>query len=1550
MIGNTRSSVNPSLRVHTTTPNFVREHTMSTAPTIDRFFELAEHLASDFSLLKGVSQSNRDRQKQEVELALEGLVAHRTIEETTTRLKNLDVDAYIRETVEPSEQKNRTGFKSILKQLKLKIVDEISFGPLLCVEAEFDFHGCQRRLCLLGQERNTKNGVWGPEHHRKAIDIVRKYERYAVPVITFIDTPGADAGELANADNQAHSISHFIAEMANLNVPSVGIILGNGYSGGAIPLATTNIILSVRDGVFNTIQPKGLAAIARSFDLSWQECAKYVGVSAYELYQQDFVDGVIDYVPGEKGAQLENLRKAIVSAVIAIENRAVAFVKETDGVVDHYQASLNRYINPSEKLKVLENLSALSLTHYPTEYFSVFGITYRYLRYLSLRGRIQSTSSVNYSRSTNLTTPKGDLSKRVKEELANAFVSWLENPLHIRYDDLLSKSYKTYLDRKEHAGAQRGRLSKLVLGDPGENFEKAQRTIYLTYGFYLHNLWKAGSQNNFIALIKNLASTPAASKASETSEMTVLDVMTLPDFREGMIQECQNFIVFDLVYDQIITDLRPIAAEAKATNTFSKQSFQTLLESAIQAATTKLKAMIGEEVVVEIFFEDNFYAWLNTLLRHPQMKDFIRPVQEWKKIQYPRISEPLFAIVTFLFEKLLSQYCEAEREGRSYDGRIKLRDIGMKDFWNRLDTAYNDLLIQDVLLQDKRSKKCRFEPIISEFFTDFRELDSDLMTADPANFPGFRLSIEKALDNGVKPCGVITGLAKLKKEGNHPATRVGVLVSNLDFQAGAFDMASAQKFCNLLLQCARRKLPVVAFVSSGGMQTKEGAGSLFSMAIVNDRITRFVRDNELPIICFGFGDCTGGAQASFVTHPLVQTYYFSGTNMPFAGQIVVPSYLPSTATLSNYLLRTPGAMQGLVKHPFNKDLDQQLSAIDPAIPEPAESVMDVCQRVFNGLYLPEAAAAATEAETLVDERALLKPVKRTLIHARGCTAAKLIKIAQQEDIEVVLVQSDPDMDSSVAGQLTEKDTLVCIGGNTPDESYLNAKSVLRIAEQEKVDSLHPGIGFLSENADFALLCRNRGINFIGPWYSSMELMGNKTNAIDTANKAGVPVVPGSHGIIGSVETGMEVAETIGYPVLLKAVHGGGGKGIQVVEKPEDFRETFFTISSEARAAFGSGDIYLEKYVTNLRHIEVQILRDTHGNCSILGLRDCSVQRNNQKIFEESGSTMLPENLEQDVYRFAELIANQCDYIGAGTVEFIFDLDNTAVYFMEMNTRLQVEHPVTEKVTGIDIVANQFKIAGGCSIADLTSKPQGYAIEARITAERTAVEGSAIKFIPTPGDVTAFSIPEGENITVIKMVEAGKPITPYYDSLIAQVIATGENRDDAANKLLAALESTVIKGVHTNIPLLKRVLKDETFRKGDYNTQYLNGLLERIDVQEMIDEGDVASDSAQVALDRSAVEIEGSSELKVISPSTGVFYDASSPSEPPFAPIGKAVGAGDTIGLLEAMKLFSPLSLKNCSPGGSFYDPEKEYEVVRVIPTPGQAVNKGDLLFVIKEAA
>ncbi|MGL5393625.1 MAG: biotin carboxylase N-terminal domain-containing protein, partial [Shewanella sp.] len=636
--------------------------------------------------------------------------------------------------------------------------------------------------------------------------------------------------------------------------------------------------------------------------------------------------------------------------------------------------------------------------------------------------------------------------------------------------------------------------------------------------------------------------------------------------------------------------------------------------------------------------------------------------------------------------------------------------------WNRLTMGYQDLLIQKVLRDEKRKGNMSWENIIKQFFSRFDEINSDKMSANLLNFPGFRLSIEDAIDKGIRPCGLITGIADFKEKGQK--VRVGVAVSNTAFQAGAFDMASAEKFSALLIECAKRKLPVVCFISSGGMQTKEGAAALFSMAVVNDRITRFIRDNELPVLMFGFGDCTGGAQASFVTHPLVQTYYLSGTNMPFAGQMVVPAYLPSTATLSNYLSKVPGAMAGLVHNPFSDSLDSQLASIDPLMPMPTAKINEVIINALSRLVVE----APAEEEVIVqnDPRKLMKPINKVLVHARGCTAVKLIRKAHDNNINVVLVASDPDMTAVPADMLKDADKLVCLGGNTSDESYLNAYSVLKVAEYEQVDALHPGIGFLSESPQFAALCVNNGVNFVGPSVHSMTTMGNKSNAIKTSQAQNVPVVPGSHGILTNAEQAVNVASEIGYPVLLKAVHGGGGKGIQVVKRPEDMIGLFQKTATEAAAAFGNGDLYLEKYVTSLRHIEVQLLRDKFGHTKVLGLRDCSVQRNNQKVVEESGSTMLPEDLKKQVLDYTRALGDATDYMGAGTVEFIYNLDANEVYFMEMNTRLQVEHPVTEATSGIDIVSAQFDIAAGRSIEHLAPKEIGYAMEVRVTAEKAAL--------------------------------------------------------------------------------------------------------------------------------------------------------------------------------------------------------------------------------------
>ena len=579
---------------------------------------------------------------------------------------------------------------------------------------------------------------------------------------------------------------------------------------------------------------------------------------------------------------------------------------------------------------------------------------------------------------------------------------------------------------------------------------------------------------------------------------------------------------------------------------------------------------------------------------------------------------------------------------------------------------------------------------------------------------------------------------------------------------------------------------------------------------------------------------------------------------------------------------------------------------------------------------------------------LVRPVRKVLIHARGCTAAKLIRIAQQQNIQVVLVQSDPDMESAAVDQLTDNDTLVCIGGNTPDESYLNAQSVLNVAENQGADSLHPGIGFLSENSGFAELVRSHGINFIGPPVASMETMGNKSNAINTALRLNVPVVPGSHGIMTDVDRASEVAAEIGYPILIKAVHGGGGKGIQVVESPSEFQQLFHRVGIEARSAFGNGDVYLEKYVTSLRHIEAQLLRDTHGNTHVLGIRDCSVQRDKQKVIEESASTTLPEELLQQVIRSTADIANEVGYVGAGTVEFIYDLAANAVYFMEMNTRLQVEHPVTEWVSGIDIVAQQFRIAAGESIADLTVQNNGYAMEARINAERILKQGDgSVAFRPHPGEVETCHFPEEEGVEIIAAVGPGKFISPYYDSMVAQIIVHAESREAAAAKLADYLGRIELSGICTNIPLLRKILVDEVFLAGVYDTNYLPELLQRLDIDQLIEAIEQGSGAANAGIDLDSLRIEASDELKVLAPATAIFYSTPSPSEPEYVSVGDEIAVDHTLCQLEAMKIFSPLSLADFNTDGDLYDPSKRYQVTRINMSNGQQVNVGDLLFVVK---
>ena len=441
--------------------------------------------------------------------------------------------------------------------------------------------------------------------------------------------------------------------------------------------------------------------------------------------------------------------------------------------------------------------------------------------------------------------------------------------------------------------------------------------------------------------------------------------------------------------------------------------------------------------------------------------------------------------------------------------------------------------------------------------------------------------------------------------------------------------------------------------------------------------------------------------------------------------------------------------------------------------------------------------------------------RKILIANRGEIAVRIIRAARELGIETVAVYSTADKE---ALHTLLADEAVCIGPAKSTESYLNMSAVLSAAVLTGAEAIHPGFGFLSENSKFATMCEEVGIKFIGPSAKVMDLMGDKINARKQMIKAGVPVIPGSDGEVYTAEEALEIAERIGYPVMLKASAGGGGKGIRKVEKSEDLVAAFESASSEAQAAFGNGAMYMERVIYPARHIEVQILADQHGHVIHLGERDCSLQRNNQKVLEESPSIAIGKTLRNRIGSAAVRAAESVGYENAGTIEFLYDEGKGEFYFMEMNTRVQVEHPVTEFVTGVDIVKEQIKIAAGQELSvtqeDIVFK--GHAIECRINSENPS-----FNFAPSPGKITNLYLPSGGvGLRVDSAVYPGYTIPPYYDSMIAKIIVHGENRFDALMKMQRALYELEIDGVTTNSSFQLDLISDSHVIAGDYDTAFL----------------------------------------------------------------------------------------------------------------------------------
>lgn len=444
--------------------------------------------------------------------------------------------------------------------------------------------------------------------------------------------------------------------------------------------------------------------------------------------------------------------------------------------------------------------------------------------------------------------------------------------------------------------------------------------------------------------------------------------------------------------------------------------------------------------------------------------------------------------------------------------------------------------------------------------------------------------------------------------------------------------------------------------------------------------------------------------------------------------------------------------------------------------------------------------------------------KKILIANRGEIAVRIIRACRELGVRSVAVYSTADRESLHA-QIA--DEAVCIGPPATKDSYLNMNAVIQAAVNSGAEAIHPGFGFLSENAEFARLCEKSGIVFIGPSYKSIEMLGDKAAAKETMAAAGVPVIPGSKGAVRSIDEAKRVAEKCGYPVLVKASAGGGGRGIRRVDKAEDLESQIIAAQQEAKNFFGDDTVYIEKFLVNPHHVEIQIMADKNGSVIYLGERDCSMQRRNQKILEECPSPIVSPELRKRMGKAAVTAAKECGYYNAGTIEFLVDA-NRDFYFMEMNTRIQVEHPITEEVTGFDLVKAQIEVACGLPLRIKQSdvKLTGHAIECRINAENPAQN-----FRPSPGRIRALYVPGGPGIRIDSAVYQGYTITPYYDSMISKLIAHGADRDEAIRKMRWALSEFIVDGVDTNIDFQLEIIKQPEFLGGDYDNGFLTRYME-----------------------------------------------------------------------------------------------------------------------------
>ncbi len=1468
-----------------------------------------------------------------------GCLTSSEITQQARSAQELDCAGYYTAFIAPTEGpglQHRLSAKDIYEEMDAETIDFFESGPLFvarCIIFDPKDRKRHRELGFIGQNHKVARGIFQPEHHNLTIQYLQMFEKDKIPVITLMDTPGADAGAWSNENLQSHSISACIAEFARINIPTVGIIAGAGNSGGAIPYATTDRILCLEDAYMSTIHPAALADIVQRLGFSKEQCAKFVRVCSYQLCSDGLADAVIrlkgTMSEEEQDFCIENMISAILDCLDDIENSVITRsdilrMERIREIYPHYLA--NHLMRDSSEHHKLQTVFGLSLSRSPeisrTDPMTFAEYARRLERSARLRLRLQFTTVSYWENQGGVIEQKHYIDSDTAPQDKNDDNSLTE------YIDKLSTIKINFLPEDFQKAVNRefgSHMIRQVFEFRLKEKRSKRRKHKISYEFILFIISAHKSRTpeflkGFIQHISRNYQFPAEfidTKGAEPQNLTELMDFIYPQ----LVLHSRHMISLFNVIKYCFENINTLIPSIKLEHEFSRTDAEKLLKNTVKSDI------------------EDFQKWIFKNIKcHAKA---VSSILKAMKRHYPRVPVELFNVIeAILTINIPSLY-------QSYKAKITPQNT-TEDYWIKLDRAYKDAIISNILERVKKEKKYISVDDILGFFYNFSELDRDIVSINPTDFPEFSNSIKKALKSRYHNA-LVTGTAWFRNEDGE-SLQVGLIISNNEFQAGSTDMASGEKFARAFSAFGQKNIPVIMFISSGGMQTKEGTGSLFTMSIANDVINKYMEYTSLPVICFAFRDCTGGAQASFVTHPSIYTFYLSGTELPFAGARVVPEPLPYPCRLSNYLVTKPGAMSGLVKNPFDLFLDSEFIRLgDPELKIPTLKIQDVISKLLIKQLkkLDEKPITAQIPVKSVKKQQFTK----VMIPNRGDVAITLIKKLRRKGITPILGHSRSDRFSLAYTQASIYGHTVELGPGPVSQSYLKKNNIIQAAKTFGAEAIHPGIGFLAENYDFARLCDDNQLVFIGPSPESIRLMGDKAKAREIMSRHNIPVVPGSDGTVTDLESARKTIDRIGCPVMLKAAYGGGGRGMRMVFSREELEASFNEAFQEAKSAFGSGDIYIEKLIQKPRHIEVQVIADTEGNILILGERDCTVQRNHQKLIEESPSPVLTEEQRKKVFDYARKAVSASNYFNAGTVEFIMDIETSEIYFMEMNTRLQVEYAVSELVSGQDIISHQINIAQGIPLAVRQEdiRFNGYAIEIRVNAESISKTG---EIIPRTGIIEQADFPEEEWLRVDTYLYPGCRISPYYDSMIAKLIVWAPDREQGIDRMLDILDRTVIKGVPTNISLQKLILKNRKFQSGLYSTSFIQELFREEPLSEIFDdELESALKDAQSIFSSENINVPDSDMVKVLANIDGVFYRSSNPSASSFIEIGDIIDPNTTLCLLESMKKYYPikLSLFTCrenSKDRQVY-PAPKYKVVQFLVEDASEVEKGQAVIIIQ---